>query len=370
MKSNKLLIALVKIVASLGIIGFLLYQFAGTPEARADFWRMLHQPKDTLFLVSGLVTLLLAIFITMLRWWYLVRALDIALSLSSALRIGFIGYLFNFAPLGIVTGDLVKALMLALEYSGSRAKALASVVVDRVIGLYVLFLVATAGVFVTGFWYIDDATVHWLCSAVLTITFVSTIGIALVLIPGFLETRLMQSLTRIPKIGGAIESLLDAVRIYRDKRLVLFLSSLMTTLVHGLLATSLCLFALGLRFDQPVPPRDYLAIYPIPGIFQAIPIPFGPTESVIVYCYENALLHLPEIQSELMAAKKPYKAKELRKTGGQQGLFLAIVYRLGTIVLMPIGAAYYFLGGRSEVQEVMHEAEEGDADGNLVDRHS
>ena len=44
----------------------------------------------------------------------------------------------------------------------------------------------------------------------------------------------------------------------------------------------------------------------------------------------------------------------------QQGLILALVYRLSTILIAPIGAAYYFLGGRSEVTEVLHEAEEDD----------
>ena len=68
------------------------------------------------------------------------------------MRIGFLGYLFNLAPMGIVGGDLLKAWMLAREKPGNRAKALASVVVDRIVGLYVLFLVAAAGVFVTGFW--------------------------------------------------------------------------------------------------------------------------------------------------------------------------------------------------------------------------
>ena len=68
--------------------------------------------------------------------------------MPDAMRIGFIGYLFNLAPMGIVGGDLLKAWMLAREKPGNRAKALASVVVDRIIGLYVLFLVAAAGVFI------------------------------------------------------------------------------------------------------------------------------------------------------------------------------------------------------------------------------
>jgi len=116
-----------------------------------------------------------------------------------------------------------------------------------------------------------------------------------------------------------------------------------------------------------VPPRDYFAIYPISGIAQAIPLPAGPAESGIVFFYETAWLRLPEIQAELKTGtgtERAEKAKELGEAAGQQGLILALVYRLSTILIVPIGAAYYFLGGRSEVTEVLHEAEEEGGDGD------
>jgi hypothetical protein len=273
-----------------------------------------------------------------------VRALGIDFSLPDAMRIGFIGYLFNLAPMGIVTGDLLKAWILAREKPGNQAKALASVVVDRIIGLYVLFLVAAGGVFITGFWDIPDPMVHRICWAVLGVTFASTLGIILVLVPGFLEGPLVQALTRIPKIGGAIQSLLNAILIYRSKRLVLFLTSLMTIPVHGLLALSLFLLAQGLRFDK-VHLGDYFALYPISGILSAIPLPAGPAEIGIVFFYKTALLRATQGAVAAAIAK-------------QQGLILALVYRLTTILIAPIGAAYYFLGGRREVTEVLHEAEE------------
>lgn len=343
MNLKKLLITLAKIVLSLGILGYLFYSAVNTPEGREAFVKMIQQPKAWGLLIAGFVTLFLAILITIVRWRYLVHALGIELSIPDSMRIGFIGYLFNLAPMGIVGGDLLKAWMLAREKPGNRAKALASVVVDRIIGLYVLFLVAAAGVFVTGSWGDPDALIHRICWAVLIVTFVSTVGIVLVLLPGFLEGPLMRWLTRIPKIGGAIESLLQAIQIYRSKRLVLFLSSLLTIPVHSLLALSMFLLAMGLGFNK-VSGWDYLAVYPISGILSTIPLPAGPAETGIVFFYKTALLRaVPGVES-LIAR--------------QEGLVLALVYRLSTILIAPIGAAYYFLGGRSEVTEVLHEAEE------------
>ena len=77
--------------------------------------------------------------------------------MKDALRIGFLGFLFNLAPLGIVAGDLLKAVMLARENPGHRAKSAASVIMDRVVGLYVLFVVASAGILLTGFyWHVPE----------------------------------------------------------------------------------------------------------------------------------------------------------------------------------------------------------------------
>ena len=50
------------------------------------------------------------------------------------------GYLFNLAPMGVVGGDLLKAWLLAREQHGHRAESVASIVVDRLIGLYMLLL--------------------------------------------------------------------------------------------------------------------------------------------------------------------------------------------------------------------------------------
>ena len=369
MNLKNLLITLAKITASVGIIGYIFYKLVDTPPKWHAFVDMWHRSVAVGWLAGGFLLLLTGVAITIVRWWYLVLALGIDFSLSAAVRIGFLGYFFNFAPTGIAGGDLLKAWMLAREKPGNRAKALASVVVDRVVGLYVLFLVAATGVFLTGFWKIADATVHRLCWGVLIVTFVSTVGIVLVLLPGFLEGPLVRGLTRIPKIGSAIESLVDAILIYRSKRLVLFLTSLMTIPVHCLLTFSLFLLAMGLRFDPQLPPRDYFAIYPISGIFSTIPLPAGPAEAGIFFYYQTAWLRLPENQVQINTGTAAEKLKEedaLAEAGGQQGLVLALVYRLSTILIAPIGAAYYFLGGRSEVTEVMHEAEEEDNEGDRV----
>ena len=336
----------VKIVLSLAIIGYLVYRAVDTPDKRTAFFAMLQQHKDWGMLATGFVALLLAVVITMVRWWYLVRAVGIDFPLPSALRISFLGYMVNFAPTGIAGGDMLKAWMVAKEHPGNTAKSLASVVVDRIIGLYVLFLVATAGIFISGLWQNPDPKVHWICIAVFIITAVSTAGIALILIPGFLEwlDAIFAAVQRAaPKIGHAFRSLLEAIKVYRGRRAVLFWTSVTTIPVHTFLTISVYMLALGLGF-QKVPFLNYFGVYPISSILATIPLPAGPQETGIVYLYKTA-----DVAQGV-----------LQETAQQEGLILALLYRLSTILIVPIGAAYYFLGARGEVSEVMHQHEEDD----------
>ena len=243
---------------------------------------LLHQQKSWGLLAAGFVVFTAAILITLVPSAIWCGRWGSSLSLADSLRIGFIAYLINLAPLGIVGGDLVKAMMLAKEKPGNRAKSLASVIVDRIVGLYVLFLVAAVGVFVAGFWQYPNTRI--LCIVMLVVAVVSTIGIVLILLPGFLEGPFVQAFTKIPKVGRAISSLLDAIMIYRERRAVLFWTSVATIPVHTFLTLSLFLFALGLGF-RAVPCREYFGIYPTSGILSTIPLPAGPQELGIVGLY-------------------------------------------------------------------------------------
>ena len=145
---KKILITLLKIAGSLGILVYLFWDATHKDVAGQNiFMSMLQQPKRWDLLAAAVMINVVAILITLIRWWYLVRAVGIDFSLKDALR-RTLGYLFNLAPMGIVGGDLLKAVLLSREKPGNKAKAAASVVVrPGTVGLYVLFLVATAGVF-------------------------------------------------------------------------------------------------------------------------------------------------------------------------------------------------------------------------------
>jgi uncharacterized protein with PQ loop repeat len=85
---------------------------------------------------------------TFLRWRVLLEALHIHCSVWNAIRLGFVGYVGSMFLPGSIMGDAFKAGFVMKENPGNRVGALASIVVDRFVGLYSLFLLsALVGLF-------------------------------------------------------------------------------------------------------------------------------------------------------------------------------------------------------------------------------
>ena len=98
-----------------------------------------------------------ATLITLLRWYILVRAQDLPVTLNDAMRLGLIGCFYNAFLPGSVGGDIIKAAYLARGQT-RRTVAVATVIMDRVIALWgLIWFVAVLG---SCFWLagaLDDA---------------------------------------------------------------------------------------------------------------------------------------------------------------------------------------------------------------------
>ncbi len=332
---KKFLITLLKIGLSVALIAYLVWDATRGNGQSNVFENLRDQPKHWGSLAAAWLACAAAVCLTLIRWWYLVRALGLPFRIQDGFRIGFLGYLFNLAPMGIVGGDLLKAVMLAHEHPQHRAKAVASVAVDRLIGLYMLFVVASVAILITGLCEVPVGEIRLICKATFLLTAVGALAIMMLLTPGFTEGRLTGALGRLPRIGPAIESLIEAVRLYRRQPHVLLAAAAMSVGVHSLFATGIYLIARGLPGDV-LSLGTHFVVSPLSAAGGVLPLPMGPFEFVLEFLY----VHMP---GQVTIAKG-------------QGLVVALVYRLICVLIAMVGVCYY-LGSRREVAEVMHEAE-------------
>src|SRR6056297_152996 len=136
---KKIVFATVKFVTPVVIIVWLLSRIEDPQWASLS-----SQPKNYPLLVLAFLVALSAITLTFVRWTILVRCQGIPLGMVEAFRLSSIGFLLNFVSAGSVGGDLFKAIFLARRSPGRRVEAVASVFVDRSLGLYGLLLIVVA----------------------------------------------------------------------------------------------------------------------------------------------------------------------------------------------------------------------------------
>jgi uncharacterized protein (TIRG00374 family) len=335
---KRILITVAKLTFSALLIGFLIFHAARDPQ----FGELVTGPKNWPLLVATIPIFLAAVVITIFRWHFLLRALGLTFSLGESLRAGFIGYLANLLPFGLVAGDSLKAVMLIHRNKQRKTEAVASVLVDRVLGLYALLLLATgASMFLpeaqlARLLPADRATIVNLCWFLRLAAVVGSIGLAIMLVPGVTQSRLWDLLEHTPLIGRMLHKLVGAMRAYR-RRVDLLLAAVGVSLViHLCYASAIVVVSRSIGIaPQHQPPIG--AIYTIvPPSMMAGALPIGVYEVTITL---------------LFRAVSPPGAPQ------NMGLLIGLGYRLVQILIATIGVGYW-LAGRREVREIIHEAEE------------
>jgi hypothetical protein len=174
--------------------------------------------------------------------------------------------------------------MLGRSQRGHAAEIVASVLVDRVVGVYFLFAFLTVAILTNRFEQTPDQTIGVVCQAVFAITAAGALGIAAVLLPGAFGERVVRTAGRLPRVGRLLARVISDVRLYRRRLRTLALCSGLTLIIHGLSAVGYYLIGAGLGGAIP-PLSAHLLIVPLGILAAIIPIPIGPPEFVVEYLY-------------------------------------------------------------------------------------
>lgn len=331
-------VGVLKIVVPVAIIAWLVSDIGrNDPTTWTDLWS---REKNWPLLALGGAMVLAAACLTFVRWYWLVRAIDLPFRLREAFRLGFLGYLLNFVSFGSVGGDLFKAYFIARSMPKRRAEAVATVVVDRLVGLYALLVVAAVTLL------LQPASPRGEVRAIANATYLcaagGAIGLLLLIVPGFTQGQATDWLTRLPKVGPLAGQLIGAVRMYRKNYVLLFAAGGVSIAVHLLSAGALYLAAVAIFGAANCPTlAEHLVIIPLAMVAGALPVTpagLGTFEYVADFLYQH-VSHAPMPSGP--------------------GLVVALAYRVMTIVIATIGVGFYLLS-RHEVSAVLHEVETAD----------
>jgi Dolichyl-phosphate-mannose--protein O-mannosyl transferase len=345
--TRQLVSTTLKVAFSVALIGYLGWQAYSDPR----FYALAAKPKNWLVLVSALPICLTAVTVTILRWQLFVRTLGLEFTTRDTLRAGFVGYLVNLAPFGLVGGDSLKAVMLIHKNPRRKTEAVASVLVDRAIGLYALLLLAAVASLLLRQSQLDAlapderATIVNLCRAIQTIALLSTTGLVIMLLPGVTESRLWDLLEHTPLVGAVLHRLVGAMRVYRRRVDVLLTGIGISLAIHLLYISSVAVMttSIGIAHEHRPPLGSIFVIVPPSMIAGALPI--GAYELTLNLLFRS-----------ISPAGAPPNA----------GLLIALAYRIFQICIASIGVVFW-LTSRSEVRESIHEAQDAPPEATMAD---
>ncbi|HWA96947.1 MAG TPA: lysylphosphatidylglycerol synthase transmembrane domain-containing protein [Pirellulales bacterium] len=334
---RKLGIGLLQYGVSLSILAYLVW------DAQRDetFSRLIDEPKHWGLLGAAFALCMFSSLLTIVRWYVLVRALDIPFDPRNAFRLWFLGYLFNFISFGAVGGDVIKAFLLAREQPNHRAEAVATVLIDRVIGLYALLLLASCSIIGFGAFASPQSQVRVICQATLLVTLLMTAGLTVLMLPVVARWTDVPKVLWSEKLAHVVRRMVGALAIYRRRPMALVQALLYSFAVHIATTIGIYLIALGLPGASPTF-AEHLVIVPMTLATGVLPLPGG------LGAFEGALDFL-------------YQAVSAGQTvAPRQGLLVALVFRVITIVIALVGVVFYIMN-RRELAEALARAESEEA---------
>ncbi len=277
---------------------------------------------------------------TFVRWFVLVRAQELPFRLIDAVRLNFASLFFSVFLPGSVGGDLVKAGFLAQEQR-RRTIAIATILIDRAMGLYGLVLLTS--VLGALFWFeVKAPELRWII-----LTMWATAGgiPLLVFLVAALPMRAEGMINWLRK-GGTVRRVLAelvlAVHMYRRKGRYVVAAMLLATLGQVGFVSSFHLSAQAV--PPPVPTlQQHAVLIPAYFVVQAIPLAPGGLGQGEVAMGELYRLTAPSPSDE--ASKEVLYAR---------GVLAVWASRIVTYSVAILGL-FFYLPLRATVRRVLHE---------------
>jgi uncharacterized protein (TIRG00374 family) len=183
------------------------------------------------------------------RWKLLLKSQSVEITFKKAFHLGMLGQFFQTFMPGTMGADLSKALYIGRRYPNQKLRAMFSVLVDRVIGLYAI-LVLGALAFVAGWKHLKELK-HPLIPLIQSLGYmlwaILAVGVVgLLLFPGLQRTanRFRHMGRKLPQIlQKPIRYVEKAVSQYGERPGALWVAILISLCTHGMAVGMLYLIA-------------------------------------------------------------------------------------------------------------------------------
>jgi hypothetical protein len=222
--------------------------------------------SDPAYLWLAVLIFPITFVITGLRWYSLLKILQIDLGAGRAMVLNMVGAFYNTFMPGSTGGDLLKAYYAAKHAPNQRTGAVMSVLVDRVIGL--VALVILGGTMAAMQW--TEPACRQVAIASGAVVVLLGIGLTVFYHPALRRwTGMAFVLQRLP-LQRQVAKAVQTMEIYRTRPWTVLGTLVATFPVHATVVISAMLA--GKAFGLPLSPLYYWVVVPVVVLSGSIPI--------------------------------------------------------------------------------------------------
>lgn len=268
---KKKIISFLQLCLGIGIIAFLITRM----ENRDTLIETIRScGKNWKYIALGFSTFLLGMLMCSLRWKILMDAQNLNLSFCRVIVLFFIGQFFNAFMPGSVGGDVIKAWYVAKETNHKKTEIVATVFIDRIMGMLGLVVLCSAVMFMRLDFFMAHNETRALMVFNLSLLVASIVGLFVVFEKNIMESwTLFRKLEEKTALGKIISRVYNAFRVCVKCRATFFKTLFLSIANHmGLVVASVFL---GRALEINIRIIDFFTAIPAINAVAAIPMTPG-----------------------------------------------------------------------------------------------
>jgi uncharacterized protein (TIRG00374 family) len=271
---KKKLLTILQFLLAGGLIAFFVYQMDKKGQIGIFAEALKSAAANPHLLIPGVSLFAICLALCNWRWKILLAAQGVNLSFGRSMMLYMIGQFFSSFMPGATSGDLFKAIYIARESPDKKTEAVATVFIDRIIGLLALIgLTSVVTLARLDFFLSNPKTKGVMIFNVILLAGMAA-GIAVVFGQNVFEKiPLFKKLEEKTSLGKIISKVYSAFHICIKSPAVLIKTICLSAVNH--LTFIFIAVLIGMSIGVEIPITDYLTVFPIINAIAAVPLTPG-----------------------------------------------------------------------------------------------
>lgn len=267
----KRLIPILQLVFGVGLVWYILHDLKNKGQLADMRTALVSAGGNWPYLAAAVACFGICLLLCAIRWKLLLDAQQARLGFGRIFNLFFIGQFFNAFIPGATGGDVVKAYYVGRQSRANRAEVVATVFIDRLIGLFSIVALAAIVALVRVRFFLDHRELRFALAFTAILTLATIAGLVVIFGQNLFERwSFFRRLEERTALGRITSRVYQAFHMCLRSRALLVQTSVLSMANH--LTFILCTYCLSRAIGIAMQFTGYLTVFPVINMVAAIPV--------------------------------------------------------------------------------------------------